>query len=129
MLLEGRARHSAFRRSLPRNSGTASHIDIGDVEPATEEGCRGWHSRVRRIEGMNGVETDEVGSPGGGILQPAGRIAEIADAPVVAAAQASWTLGPHTLRPLAMGACLYGTWGDDETHGGQRLVICPLPAG
>ena len=37
---------------------------------------------------MDGVETDEVGAPGGGILNQLAEIAEIADAPVVAAAQA-----------------------------------------
>ena len=126
MLLEGRARHLRLQAIVAQEFGHRLHIDIGDVEPATGRGAVGAGAlRVGRIEGMNGVETDEVGSPGGGILNQLAEIAEIADAPVVAAAQAVEldARAPH-LATIGDGRLLVaGLGGNDETHGGQRLVI------
>ena len=129
MLLESRACHFRLEACVPLEFGYSLHIDVGHVEPASGRGAvRAGALRVGRIEGMDRVEADEVGAPGGHLLDQLTQIAEIADAPVVAAAQAVelYARAPH-LAAIGDGRLLVARLGrDDEAHAGERLVVALL---
>ena len=129
MLLEGGTCHFRLETCVPLEFGHGLHIDVGHVEPAPGRGAvRAGALRVGRIEGMDRVEADEVGAPGGHLLDQLTQIAEIADAPVVAAAQAVelHARAPH-LAAIGDGRLLVARLGrDDEAHAGERLVVALL---
>ncbi len=129
MLLESGACHFRLEAFALLEFGHRFHIDVGHVEPASGRGAvRAGALRVGRIEGMDRVEANEVGAPGGHLLDQLTQIAEITDAPVVAAAQAVelHARAPH-LAAIGDGRLLVARLGrDDEAHGGERLVVALL---
>ncbi|MNH05630.1 hypothetical protein D3C79_649730 [compost metagenome] len=126
MLLESRARHIGLEPLVGEKLGHGFHVDVGHVEPATGRGAVGAGTLgIRRIEGMDGVQPHEMGSPGGGLLDQLAEVTEITYAPVVAAAQAVelHTRAPH-LAAIRDGCLLVAGLGrDDEAHGSERLVV------
>ena len=69
MLLESRTRHIGLEPLVGEKLRHRFHIDVGHVEPTTGRGAVGAGTLgIRRIEGMDGVQPHEMGSPGGGFL-------------------------------------------------------------